>query len=98
MFPRQAGIKKGIEIINAGTLYYYLPDLDFGPKRSVFVPFFGVPAATVTGLAYIARDHRGGRGALRDADAARGRRLPSPGCIRRGLTFRAATTTPTRGA
>jgi KDO2-lipid IV(A) lauroyltransferase len=55
MFPRQAGIKKGIEIINSGTLYYYLPDLDFGPKRSAFVPFFGVPAATVTGLAYIAR-------------------------------------------
>ena len=55
MFPRQAGIKKGIEIINSGTVYYYLPDLDFGPKRSVFVPFFGVPAATVTGLAYIAR-------------------------------------------
>jgi KDO2-lipid IV(A) lauroyltransferase len=55
MYPRQGGIKKGIEIINAGTLYYYLPDLDFGPKRSVFVPFFGVPAATVTGLAYIAR-------------------------------------------
>jgi KDO2-lipid IV(A) lauroyltransferase len=55
MLPRQAGIKSGIEIINSGTLYYYLPDLDFGPKRSVFVPFFGVPAATVTGLAYIAR-------------------------------------------
>jgi KDO2-lipid IV(A) lauroyltransferase len=55
MFPRQAGIKTGIEIIESGTLYYYLPDLDFGPNRSVFVPFFGVPAATVTGLAYIAR-------------------------------------------
>jgi len=55
MFPRQAGIKSGIRVIQSGTLYYYLPDLDFGPKRSVFVPFFGVPAATVTGLAYIAR-------------------------------------------
>ena len=55
MYPRQGGIKKGIEIIDSGTLYYYLPDLDFGPKRSVFVPFFGVAAATVTGLAYIAR-------------------------------------------
>jgi len=55
MFPRQAGIKTGIQVIESGTLYYYLPDLDFGPKRSVFVPFFGVPAATVTGLAYIAR-------------------------------------------
>ena len=55
MFPRQAGIKKGMELIDAGMLCYYLPDLDFGPKRSVFVPFFGVPAATVTGLSYIAR-------------------------------------------
>src|SRR5262245_16589110 len=55
MLPRQAGIKSGIELIESGKLYYYLPDLDFGPKRSVFVPFFGVPAATVTGLAYIAR-------------------------------------------
>jgi len=55
MYPRQGGIKKGIELIDSGTLYYYLPDLDFGPKRSVFVPFFVVPAATVTGLAYIAR-------------------------------------------
>jgi Kdo2-lipid IVA lauroyltransferase/acyltransferase len=55
MYPRQAGIKKGIEIIDSGTLYYYLPDLDFGRNRAVFVPFFGVPAATVTGLAYIAR-------------------------------------------
>ncbi len=55
MYPRQGGIKRGIELIEAGTLFYYLPDLDFGPKRSVFVPFFGVAAATVTGLAYIAR-------------------------------------------
>ncbi len=55
MFPRQAGIKTGIQVIESGVRYYYLPDLDFGPKRSVFVPFFGVPAATVTGLAYIAR-------------------------------------------
>jgi Kdo2-lipid IVA lauroyltransferase/acyltransferase len=55
MYPRQGGIRKGIELIESGALFYYLPDLDFGPKRSVFVPFFGVPAATVTGLAYIAR-------------------------------------------
>jgi KDO2-lipid IV(A) lauroyltransferase len=55
MTPRQAGIKKGIDLIDGGRLYYYLPDLDFGPKRSVFVPFFGVPAATVTGLSYLVR-------------------------------------------
>ena len=55
MFPRQAGIKEGLRVIDEGVLYYYLPDLDFGPNRAVFVPFFGVPAATVTGLSYIAR-------------------------------------------
>lgn len=55
MFPRQAGVKEGLRAIEEGARYYYLPDLDFGPKHSVFVPFFGVPAATVTGLSYIAR-------------------------------------------
>jgi KDO2-lipid IV(A) lauroyltransferase len=55
MFPRQAGVKRGLQAIESGALYYYLPDLDYGPKRSVFVPFFGVPAATVTGLSYISR-------------------------------------------
>jgi KDO2-lipid IV(A) lauroyltransferase len=56
MYPRQAGIKEGLREIESGTLYYYLPDLDYGRNRSVFVPFFGVPAATVTGLSYIARE------------------------------------------
>ncbi|MGE5639988.1 MAG: lysophospholipid acyltransferase family protein [Clostridia bacterium] len=55
MFPRQAGVKEGLKAIAGGALYYYLPDLDYGRNRAIFVPFFGVPAATVTGLSYIAR-------------------------------------------
>ncbi len=55
VYPRQAGIKEGLREIESGTFYYYLPDLDYGPRYAVFVPFFGVPAATVTGLSYIAR-------------------------------------------
>jgi KDO2-lipid IV(A) lauroyltransferase len=55
VYPRQAGIKEGLREIESGALYYYLPDLDYGPRRAVFVPFFGVPAATTTGLSYIAR-------------------------------------------
>lgn len=55
MLPRQAGVKAGLEAIASGARYYYLPDLDYGPKRAIFVPFFGVQAATVTGLSYIAR-------------------------------------------
>lgn len=56
MFPRQAGIKEGLRVIGEGIRFYYLPDLDYGIKRAVFVPFFGVSAATVTGLSYIARE------------------------------------------
>jgi KDO2-lipid IV(A) lauroyltransferase len=55
LLSRQAGIRQGFRAIKAGDRYYFLPDLDFGRKRAVFVPFFGVPAATVTGLSYIAR-------------------------------------------
>jgi KDO2-lipid IV(A) lauroyltransferase len=52
---RQEGYRKAMRAIKGGWPYYYMPDLDFGPKRSIFVPFFNVPAATVTGLSYIAR-------------------------------------------
>ena len=55
MYLRTEGVKEGLEAIAALERFYYLPDLDYGPKRSVFVPFFGVPAATTTGLSYIAR-------------------------------------------
>ena len=54
-FPRQAGLIASLRPMRKGAYYYYLPDLDMGPKRAVFVPFFGVPAATVTGLTYIPR-------------------------------------------
>ena len=52
---RQEGLRKVLRAIKSGLPFYYLPDLDFGPKGSIFVPFFGVPAATVLGLPYIAR-------------------------------------------
>jgi Kdo2-lipid IVA lauroyltransferase/acyltransferase len=55
IYPRQAGIRKVLRAIESGEAFYYLPDMDFGPKASVFVPFFGVPAATTIGLSYIAR-------------------------------------------
>lgn len=55
IYPRQAGIRKVLRAVQAGEAFYYLPDMDFGPKSAVFVPFFGVPAATTVGLSYIAR-------------------------------------------
>jgi KDO2-lipid IV(A) lauroyltransferase len=55
VFPRHTGLRKALRATEEGALLYYLPDLDYGPKGAVFVPFFGVPAATVTGLSGIAR-------------------------------------------
>jgi len=38
-----------------GRPLYYLPDMDYGPRGALFVPFFGVSAATMPGLSRIAR-------------------------------------------
>lgn len=55
LFSRQDGIRPLVRAIREGYLFYYLPDQDFGPRDSVFVPFFGVPAATITALSRLAR-------------------------------------------
>lgn len=52
---RQEGIRKVLSAVRAGRPLYYLPDQDFGPRISIFVPFFGVPTATVPALTRIAR-------------------------------------------
>ncbi len=55
MISRQDGVRPAIRAIREGYPFCYLPDLDFGPRDSIFVPFFGVPAATVTGASRMAR-------------------------------------------
>jgi KDO2-lipid IV(A) lauroyltransferase len=55
LMSRQDGIKSVIRQLKVGKPLYYLPDMDFGAKDAVFVPFFGVSAATVTAVARIAR-------------------------------------------
>lgn len=51
---RQEGIRAAVKALRSGMPFYYLPDMDFGPRDAIFVPFFGVPAATVPGIARIA--------------------------------------------
>jgi Kdo2-lipid IVA lauroyltransferase/acyltransferase len=41
-------------IRNGGTVWY-APDQDYGKKGAVFVPFFGVPAATLTATSRLAK-------------------------------------------
>lgn len=55
LFSRQDGIRPVIRAMRSGLPFYYLPDMDFGARDSIFVPFFGVPAATVTALSRLAR-------------------------------------------
>jgi KDO2-lipid IV(A) lauroyltransferase len=55
LFSRQETLRPAIRAIKSGSYYYYLPDMDFGRKGTVFVPFFGVQAATAVGLGYISR-------------------------------------------
>lgn len=55
LFSRQDGIRPVVKAMREGIPLYYLPDMDLGLRDAVFVPFFGVPAATVTGLARMAR-------------------------------------------
>jgi KDO2-lipid IV(A) lauroyltransferase len=55
LYSRQEGVRSVIKALRHGLPFYYLPDMDFGGRDSIFVPFFGVPAATITGLSRIAR-------------------------------------------
>ena len=55
LYSRQEGIRPVVKAIRNGLPFYYLPDMDFGSRDSIFVPFFSVQAATITGLSRIAR-------------------------------------------
>ena len=55
LLSRQEGVRPLVQTMKKGRPLYYLPDMDFGEKDSVFVSFFGIQAATVTAVARLAR-------------------------------------------
>jgi KDO2-lipid IV(A) lauroyltransferase len=55
LFSRQEGVRAALGALREGSPLYYLPDQDYGPRDAIFVPFFGIPAATITGLSRLAR-------------------------------------------
>ena len=55
MLNRADGVKPIISCLRKGGLLYLLPDMNFGPQESIFVKFFGQPAATVPSLSRFAR-------------------------------------------
>ncbi len=54
LVSRAEGVKPIIRAMREGLPFFMLPDMDFGRRESAFVPFFGIPAATLTAPARIA--------------------------------------------
>ena len=55
LVSRQDGLRSVIRVIRSGKPFYFLPDMDFGRRDAVFVPFFGVQTATITTLPRLAK-------------------------------------------
>lgn len=55
IFSRKESAKPLMRCIRRGQPFFNLPDMDFGPKDAAFVPFFGVPAATLLAPSRMAR-------------------------------------------
>jgi Kdo2-lipid IVA lauroyltransferase/acyltransferase len=55
MFTRSDGVRGIAQSLKQGQALYLLPDMDFGRNGALFVPFFGVPTATVASLPRFAR-------------------------------------------
>jgi KDO2-lipid IV(A) lauroyltransferase len=52
---REDGVKPLVATLRQGDPLYLLPDMSFGLSESVFVPFYGISAATVPSLSRFAR-------------------------------------------
>jgi Kdo2-lipid IVA lauroyltransferase/acyltransferase len=55
VFPRSDSARPLIRAIRKGAAFFNLPDMDFGERDAAFVPFFGVPAATLLAPSRMAR-------------------------------------------
>ncbi len=52
--PRE-DVRAMVKALRNGRAIWYAPDQDYGAKHSIFVPLFGIPAATVTATSQLAR-------------------------------------------
>jgi len=55
LFRREDGVKPIVAALRQNELLYLLPDMNFGPSESIFVPFYGEQAATVPSLSRFAK-------------------------------------------
>jgi KDO2-lipid IV(A) lauroyltransferase len=52
---RQSRLRDLIREIQTGNFIVIAPDIDLGPRDSVFVPFFGIQTSTITSVSRLAR-------------------------------------------
>lgn len=55
LLSRQDGARATIKAMKSGRPLYYLPDLNARRRDSIFVPFFGIQTATISGLSRLAK-------------------------------------------
>jgi KDO2-lipid IV(A) lauroyltransferase len=55
LLSRQEGARASIKAMKSGRPFYYLPDMDLRGRDSIFAPFFGIQASTVTALPRLSR-------------------------------------------
>jgi KDO2-lipid IV(A) lauroyltransferase len=55
LYSRQQGLRPIIKAMREHLPFYYLPDQDLNAKDSLFIPFFGVPAATLSTVPRLAK-------------------------------------------
>ena len=55
LVEKHESLRSLVQALRSGEALYLLPDMDLGPSESVFVPFFGVNAATVPTLPRLAQ-------------------------------------------
>lgn len=55
LLSREDGARATVKAMKAGRPFYYLPDLNPRRRDAVFVPFFGIQTATITGLPRLAK-------------------------------------------
>jgi len=48
-------LRQTVRLLRRGEVVWYAPDQDYGTRHAVYVPFFGVPAATITATSRIAK-------------------------------------------
>ena len=51
----RSDIRSVVRALRKNHIIWYAPDQDFGPQQSVYAPFFGVPAATITATTRIVK-------------------------------------------